>query len=754
MRPEPLEARVVPAIVFAVDSNNNLVSFDTAAPGTLLTDLPITGLSPGEKIVDIDISSTTGEIYAIGLIDDGATRTGRLRKINPDTGALTFLGDFSNTLPDIDLYGIDFEPGQQESLHVVNSEDDHFEFTLAGADTVEDDASDPNQAERITALAFGENFGTANSRGYAYNAETQELTRFSSFSGDVDPIADINFGGFTVVPQSDEVLFDIMASTAGGSDIGWFGIRLDGKSQLFRVDLETAALTGVGDIGDGSRTFTGMAVQPYVAGPTIAANGKSATWTDVDGDAVKLTITKGTLAPTNFLMLGANTGMALSRLQLSDLAFTGSNVTITAKRGPSGGDGLVNVGAIVAPIDLGVVTVAGDLERILIGVDANPSLSVKALKLRSFLAADSAFAPGNAGSRLEDGAGSITVAGDFSGNLSLVGGKIGSIFIGGDLVSQGAGGGSLSGTGLVSKLVIKGSIREGGGSLGAFVFLPAIPSVTVGGSLIGGINQFTGFLRFSTVPGVKSVITIGGSVIGNQLNNGGIEFGDQTTIKIGGSVYGGLDSSGSIRPFAIVSDTTLKSITIGGSIFGGRGENGGVVRATRIGTMLVKGSIVGFESNPAFVGAYGVVAPATQAEAVAIGSLTVLGTVRHATIAAGIERDYDPITADAAIGTIKIGRDFVAGNIVAGIDPGNEVFGDSDDAFATPNGGNPAIVARIASITIGGYAAGSGGGAPDFFGILAEQIGTLSVSKFKLPLTAGKDDLTAGPTGDLRVREF
>jgi hypothetical protein len=243
-------------------------------------------------------------------------------------------------------------------------------------------------------------------------------------------------------------------------------------------------------------------------------------------------------------------------------------------------------------------------------------------------------------------------------------------------------------------------------------------------------------------------------LIGNDNNGTGvIEFADQTTIKIAGHVIGGGGlSSGSIRPFG--SDATLKSLTVGGSIFGGRGDNAGIVRATRIGTMLVKGSVLGLDFNPTFIGAYGVAVPASQAEALAIGTLTVLGEVRHTTIAAGIERDSDPVTADAAIGSIKIGRDFVASNIVAGIHPDNEWFGDSDDEFATPNGGSPAIVAKIASITIGGQMMGSGGGQADRFGILAEQIGVFSVAKFKLPLTTNKDDFLVASTRDVRVREF
>ena len=65
-----------------------------------------------------------------------------------------------------------------------------------------------------------------------------------------------------------------------------------------------------------------------------------------------------------------------------------------------------------------------------------------------------------------------------------------------------------------------------------------------------------------------------------------------------------------------------------------------------------------------------------------------------------------------------------------------------------------AIIAKIASVTIGGQLLGTAGGAPDTFGILAEQIGKLTIGKTKVPLTTGKDDLTLGFTSDVRVREL
>ena len=43
---------------------------------------------------------------------------------------------------------------------------------------------------------------------------------------------------------------------------------------------------------------------------------------------------------------------------------------------------------------------------------------------------------------------------------------------------------------------------------------------------------------------------------------------------------------------------------------------------------------------------------------------------------------------------------------------------------------------------------------PDSFGIQAEEIGSITVGKVKLALTAAKDNLLIGFTSDVRVREL
>jgi len=127
----------------------------------------------------------------------------------------------------------------------------------------------------------------------------------------------------------------------------------------------------------------------------IAPGGRVAHFTDVDGDRVTVSISKGRLNASDFVTSSAGTevpgGESLLVLDLSDDSgeFNGASVSIVATHSRLGGDGLVNVGFINAGdglTDLGRVSVDGDLSRIVAGdADTGPrSPGVKMLVAQHF----------------------------------------------------------------------------------------------------------------------------------------------------------------------------------------------------------------------------------------------------------------------------------------------------------------------------------------------------------------------------------
>ena len=59
-----------PAIIYSFDrATSNLVSFTSAAPGTIITNIPVTGLNPNEFIVGLDFRPSNGLLYGIASDD-------------------------------------------------------------------------------------------------------------------------------------------------------------------------------------------------------------------------------------------------------------------------------------------------------------------------------------------------------------------------------------------------------------------------------------------------------------------------------------------------------------------------------------------------------------------------------------------------------------------------------------------------------------------------------------------------------------
>ncbi len=167
------------------------------------------------------------------------------------------------------------------------------------------------------------------------------------------------------------------------------------------------------------------------------------------------------------------------------------------------------------------------------------------------------------------------------------------------------------------------------------------------------------------------------------------------------------------------------------------------------------GAIKALNLDGVSIFAAGVVNPAKVANALAIKSLTIGGSVRTSHILAGYDATGAAVNADVAIGAVKVLGQWIASDLVAGVAAGADgIFATADDALI---GGGNVIVAKIASITITGAAFGTVGNLRDGFGFVTEEIGGVNIGKAKLPLAKGaRNDLApllAGLTGDIRVRE-
>lgn len=240
-------------------------------------------------------------------------------------------------------------------------------------------------------------------------------------------------------------------------------------------------------------------------------------------------------------------------------------------------------------------------------------------------------------------------------------------------------------------------------------------------------------------------------------------FDNLGPVKIAGDLVGGAgDTSG-----WLTSGRTIASLTVGGSLRSGSGPGSCTIEAYRnFGAVLVKGSIVGSNTNAVVIAAVGFqnLAPATTD--LAIKSLTVKGRVEFADILAGytfLNSMAHPVNADAQIGTVVVGGDWIASNLLAGavlsLDDDAAFGTPDDDALITDMNGNAAtITARIGSVVIKGQALGTPDylSTTDYYGLVAQQVGSLKVAGTVIPLHAGANNdhnVLIGVTGDFELQE-
>ncbi len=183
----------------------------------------------------------------------------------------------------------------------------------------------------------------------------------------------------------------------------------------------------------------------------VSGDGKSAIFTDGDGDVVTVKIKGKTaqLAPGDFTF-GFSTGGHAQLLKLAlDPTDAGATLTITSKRTAAGGDGLTNIGYLNATgVALGSVVVDGDLGRI----DAG---AVKALTVQSLgaLGLTTQGGTGSLVSNLTGNLGRLTVKASIHDASVLGTGSIGAVAINGSFL-----GGRLSAGADLGTITVRGDI--------------------------------------------------------------------------------------------------------------------------------------------------------------------------------------------------------------------------------------------------------------------------------------------------------
>lgn len=243
-------------LIYGYDaSDDHLLSFYSDAPGSIVDDVPLTGLAATEVLAGIDVRPLDGLLYAIAI--DGAM--GRVVTIDPQSGAVTSVGSVF-AAPVGSHFGVDVNPVANR-IRLVDDADVNQRF-------------DPDTG----ALAATDGFLTyaAGDVGESSNPFVVHTAYTNSFVGaSTTTLYGIDTGLDSLViqnPPNAGILttvgaLGVNAGPTGGFDIepgtnaAFAALRIGSSSQLYTVDLGTGTATLVGTIGGGG-TIDGIAIAP------------------------------------------------------------------------------------------------------------------------------------------------------------------------------------------------------------------------------------------------------------------------------------------------------------------------------------------------------------------------------------------------------------------------------------------------------------------------------------------------------------
>src|SRR5436190_13703392 len=195
---ETLENRLALATMIGLTSTQDVIRFDSATPGTIISSAPITGLVAGESIKGIDSRPANGLIY-------GLSSGNQLYTIDPSSGVATqvTVGAAAFALQG-QLADIDFNP-TVDRLRIDSEADQNFRINPNNGAIVDSDGNAGNGTQPDTTLAFAvgdANVGVnPNVAAVAYDRNFQGATQTTLFGIDTALNQLVRIGGVDGTPS-------------------------------------------------------------------------------------------------------------------------------------------------------------------------------------------------------------------------------------------------------------------------------------------------------------------------------------------------------------------------------------------------------------------------------------------------------------------------------------------------------------------------------------------------------------------------
>jgi hypothetical protein len=214
------------------------LSFDSATPGTITSNVQVTGLQTGETLLGIDFRPATGALYALGS-------TSRLYELNTTTGAAKLIGPgaFTPALSGT-RFGFDFNP-TVDRIRVTSDADQNIRLNpdtgaVAATDTnLQFAAGDPHAGANpnVVGSAYSNNFaGATVTVLYDIDSGVDALVIQNPPNGGT-----LNTVGALGIDASNDVGFDI----SGVTGAAYATI----SPNLYSINLQSGLATLIGVIG-------------------------------------------------------------------------------------------------------------------------------------------------------------------------------------------------------------------------------------------------------------------------------------------------------------------------------------------------------------------------------------------------------------------------------------------------------------------------------------------------------------------------
>ncbi len=257
-------------MIVGLTSQNSLVNFDSATPGTVGPQVAITGTSG--NIVAIDRRPNGGALY-------GLDANNNLYTINAVSGVATFASRPA-TGPTSQLIGFDFNP-VPDRLRITDSNGSNLRINVDTGATIVDTplayaASDANAGVRPSVVA------SAYTNSFAPSPRTTPGTTLYGIDSNLGILVlqnppnagTLNTVGRLGITVNGSVGFDI----SGLSGTAYLSSTAGQSTDLYRVNLSNGAATRIGSVGSGVllRSIAaplGIAAVPEPAGLVLLGTG-------------------------------------------------------------------------------------------------------------------------------------------------------------------------------------------------------------------------------------------------------------------------------------------------------------------------------------------------------------------------------------------------------------------------------------------------------------------------------------------------